>query len=545
MAPCRIRRLPLELGGPGDLWAHDSMPGKGIRWYRQTIFIPEPLNPLRAMAICQRAIVCASELYWDGVLISQNGRIGAIRNVEIPGRSAQFTIVPPHLAKPGRHVVALRVSNAHTFSGFLEAPLQIGYFDNILDRQHLSQTLLLLCTGIFLITAIFHIALLWGRTKGVAYAIFSLLCLSCAVYLLIDAWVHFFPISLAHYYTIALFNDVPWFCMMTLLPIFFLFEFSLPWRRMLSYGIVAIALTCIVPPRLIMFGLLPVSWLPTFELMNQVHMYAITLFAAVISLINIFRRKNGSLLALAGCAALLTGIFLSSQIHIEYGWALGFCVLIVFLTASLARQMAQQNRMRLENEMRSTRLELELLKKHIQPHFLLNSLNSIIAWLEESPQNAVRLVTALAEELRLILQFSKEQLVPVNEELRLCRLHLDVMGLRQDKHYDFTTDTVPDEEMVPPLVFHTLVENGLTHGYAGKNSGTFVFHREVLPKAVKYSIFNDSVTAKNKKPASRPSEGTGLMYVKTRLQEAYPNAWKMESGPKENGWEARIEIAKN
>ena len=62
--------------------------------------------------------------------------------------------------------------------------------------------------------------------------------------------------------------------------------------------------------------------------------------------------------------------------------------------------MAEQNRRRQESELRSARLELELLKKHIQPHFLLNSLNSVIAWLEEEPSTAVRLVNALAEELR-------------------------------------------------------------------------------------------------------------------------------------------------
>jgi hypothetical protein len=530
------------LSAAGNLWAREGVLGKGIMWYRQTLFVPEPLDTLQALAIYQRAVVCASELYWDGALLTRNGRVGATDRGEKPGRSAQFTIVPPHLTAPGRHVVALRVSNAHTFSGIMETPLQIGYFSQISGRLHATEALLLLCAGIFFITALFHAAVLWGRTKGLPYAIFSVLCLSSAVYLLIDTAVHYFPFGLQHYYATALVNDIPWFCMMALLPVFFLFEFAVLRRMVFSGVIAALALALIVPPRLIMFGLLPLSWLGAFVALNQFYMYAVTLFSAAISLVNIFQKKSGSLLALAGCCVLFAGIFISFQKQVDYAWALGFCGLIILLTVSLSRQMAEQNKKRQESELHSARLELELLKKHIQPHFLLNSLNSIVAWLEESPQTAVRLVAALAEELRLILQFSKEKMVLVSEELRLCRLHLEVMGLRQDKQFTLTAGAVPDAETIPPLVFHTLVENGLTHGCAKKNSGAFAFRREALSGAIRYSLFNDG-SVDSGKPVGRPCEGTGLRYVKTRLEEAFPGAWNLESGPAEGGWNVTIQLS--
>ncbi|HUI91773.1 MAG TPA: histidine kinase [Chitinivibrionales bacterium] len=529
------------LGIAGSLWPREGAPGKGIVWYRQTLFIPEPLDTLQALAIYQRAVVCASELYWDGALLSRNGKVGATMRDEMPGRSAQFTVVPPHLALPGRHVVALRVSNAHTFSGLMETPLQIGYFPLLSGRLHVTEALLLLCAGIFFITAVFHAAVLRGRTKGLPYAIFSVLCLSSAVYLLIDTAVHYFPFGLRHYYAVALVNDIPWFCMMTLLPVFFLFEFAMPRRRTVSGAIAAAALGVIVPPRLIMFGLLPVSWLGAFVVLNQFYMYAAALFSTAVSLANIVRKKSGSLLALAGCALLFAGIFISFQKRVEYAWALGFCGLIVLLTVSLSRQMAEQNRKRQESELKSARLELELLKKHIQPHFLLNSLNSIIAWLEENPATATRLVNALAEELRLVLDFSKEKLVPIADEFRLCRLHLEVMGLRRDKQYTLAAAEVPREEKIPPLVFHTLVENGLTHGCAGKNGGAFVFRRETLPHGLRYSLFNDWSAGGSASKTNR-ADGTGLRYVKMRLEEAFPGAWNLRSGPAQGGWEVSIEL---
>jgi hypothetical protein len=530
--------------GAGTLWVHAGNSGKGIRWFRQTIFIPEPLDSLRVIALYQRSIICASELYWDGRLLAQNGRIRDSIQDEVPGKSSQFTVVPPHLSVPGRHIIALRVSNFHTYSGLMEEPLLIGYLPDLLGRQHLIEMMMMLCAGIFLVAGLFHFAILLGRTTGPAYALFGVLCLSSALYLLIDTAVHYFPFSLARYYTIALVNDLPWFFMIVLLPVFFLFEFSVPRRMFWSALIAAIALICIVPPRLIMFDLLPESWLAPFLALNQALMYAVTIIAAAIAFFKMVRRKSGSLLALIGCMALFAGTVISYETPYVYAWSLGFCLLIILLTISLSRQMAQQNRLRQENELRGTRLELELLKKHIQPHFLLNSLNSIIAWLEENPATAGRLVHALADELRALLDFSKEKLVPVNEELRLCRLHCEVMGLRQDKRFSIVADEIPENEKLPPLVLHTLVENGLTHGLAGgKASGEFFVRRAEVPGAIRYTVFNASGGDHASDPAAViVREGTGIRYVKTRLQEAFPDAWSLSYGPRDNGWEVVIKV---
>jgi LytS/YehU family sensor histidine kinase len=203
--------------------------------------------------------------------------------------------------------------------------------------------------------------------------------------------------------------------------------------------------------------------------------------------------------------------------------------------------MALQNKKHQVNELKSARLELELLKKHIQPHFLLNSLNSIIAWLEENPKTAAKLVHALAEELRLILDFSKEKLVNLSDELRLCQLHCEVMGLRQDKQYVLETGVVPQNHYVPPLIIHTLVENGLTHGYSGKIGGTFLFTATEDQDTISYTMYNDCVS-----PCKEiiKTDGTGLRYVKSRLQEAFPGRWNLTAGSKGTGFEICILIRK-
>jgi LytS/YehU family sensor histidine kinase len=201
--------------------------------------------------------------------------------------------------------------------------------------------------------------------------------------------------------------------------------------------------------------------------------------------------------------------------------------------------MAQRDRDYHQAQLHAARLELDLLKKHIQPHFLLNSLNSIIAWLEEDPSTAATLVQALAEELRLLLKSTTEKSVPLSEEVSLCRAHLRVMGLRYGKDYELRQEGGMDSLTVPPLVIHTLVENGLTHGYRDRDRGTFVLRAEKTAEGTRLVLLNDGAVGEGDEGRK---VGTGLRYVQSRLEELYPSRWALASGPVEGGWQVTIDV---
>lgn len=527
-----------ELNAGIGLWVNEGMSGKGLRWYRKTLFFPEPLDSLATLALYQVAVVSANEIFWDGKLIARSGQPGVDKESEKTGLSGQIFPVPRSLATPGRHVIALRVSNFHSFSGVIEAPLQLGYFSQVNGHLFRVQALSIFLAGIFFLTALFHFAILLGHGNKWPYGLFSAFCLSCAVYIFIRGLLRYFQIDLIHYYMLAALNDIPWFLMMVLLPIFFLFEFSSPYKHRLSIFISCVALIVVVLPRLVTFGIVPVSLLNTFDSANRVHAYFTILVSIGVAFWAMFHRKIGSLSASIGLVVFLIGVYFSNRANVENGWAIGFAVLNMFLTVSLSNQMAHRNRLHQEADLRNARLEIELLKKHIQPHFLLNSLNSIVAWLEEDPPTASRLVNALADEMRMLLAFSGEKVIPLAEEIKLCKSHLQVMSLRQEKAYSMTVEGIQGDEMLPPLVIHTLVENGLTHGYKGKDRGVFRLKCEHLKKGLRLVLFNNSVLD-SKQVLTK--EGTGLRYVKTRLEEAFPSLWTLTSGPVEGGWEVVIE----
>ncbi|MCE9597504.1 MAG: histidine kinase [Spirochaetia bacterium] len=241
--------------------------------------------------------------------------------------------------------------------------------------------------------------------------------------------------------------------------------------------------------------------------------------------------------ALKGLGILPANFF--TEYVLQMGSALEMCLLSLGLADRIRvneeeRQKASQAAMESSREkeaakLTAARLEIELLKKNIQPHFLMNSLNAATVWLEEDPGTARRLIEALSEEMRLLLRISPEKVIPVSDEIALCRAHLDVMGLRLEKQYALNVIGISGNETIPPLVFHTLIENGLTHGLHGRSGGVFSIEKCSESGFDVFHIGNDGEIS------NRKGTGTGMKYVASRLDEAYPGKWKLDHGPIESG----------
>ena len=181
-----------------------------------------------------------------------------------------------------------------------------------------------------------------------------------------------------------------------------------------------------------------------------------------------------------------------------------------------------------------------MLKKNIQPHFLLNSLRSITDWLEREPKVAARLVNSLASELRMMLKMSSERIIPLAEEVKLCRSHLEVMGLRGHRALSLETRGIDGEERIPPMVLHTLLEMGLEEAEEGSQPIRFLLAARP-GTGLRLSISHD---ASLKTRWQRSPDETGLKYVRARLEEAFPGRWHLRPGAAsaETSWQAEVDI---
>ena len=105
------------------------------------------------------------------------------------------------------------------------------------------------------------------------------------------------------------------------------------------------------------------------------------------------------------------------------------------------------------------------LQSQINPHFLFNSLNTLIAEIEYNPRNAVEFTRNLSNVYRYVLQCQDKTLVTLGDELDFLDAFLFLHKVRLGDCITCDIE-VPDdcrERMVPPLTLQLLAENVIKH----------------------------------------------------------------------------------
>jgi len=218
-------------------------------------------------------------------------------------------------------------------------------------------------------------------------------------------------------------------------------------------------------------------------------------------------------------------------------------LLLTSVILSVSRKIKEQDRHYEALRLQSQRLETELLKKSIQPHFIMNTLLSIKSWIGKNIGKAENLIESLADEYRIISAISTEKEIPLSEEISLCRHHLKIMGYRRDATYKLITESDEGNVKIPPMVLHTLIENGITHSFKPKENGTFQLFCKKTGRDVEFRLLNDG--SKIAQLSQEKSEdGMGMKYVKARLEESYPGNWNLTYGLKNGLWEVNITITR-
>jgi LytS/YehU family sensor histidine kinase len=137
------------------------------------------------------------------------------------------------------------------------------------------------------------------------------------------------------------------------------------------------------------------------------------------------------------------------------------------------KEIAEQRTRKLEAESR-----LRLLESRIHPHFLFNTLNSVMSLIVSNPGKAERVVGQLSSLLRASLDTTERRLIPLREELEMVQSYLEIERARfEDKLQSLAhllQLDVPVElegAMVAPMSIQTLVENAVKHGITPLDGG--------------------------------------------------------------------------
>lgn len=117
---------------------------------------------------------------------------------------------------------------------------------------------------------------------------------------------------------------------------------------------------------------------------------------------------------------------------------------------------------------RQLRTELDTLRNQVSPHFLFNSLNTLMALIPEDPDAATRFTRSLSQVYRHILQQKDKELVDLGAELDFTEAYIALMQVRFADSLRITVDVEPEHRrlFIAPLTLQLLLENALKHNVA-------------------------------------------------------------------------------
>jgi signal transduction histidine kinase len=126
----------------------------------------------------------------------------------------------------------------------------------------------------------------------------------------------------------------------------------------------------------------------------------------------------------------------------------------------------------LEAEQLKSRAEVAHLRAHLEPHFLLNTLNAIAGLVTEEPREARRLLVCLGDLMREAVQDASD-LQSLDKQLAWLRRYAEILEARHRGVLRFRWDIAPGCEavLIPRLLLQPLVENAVKHGALRRGDG--------------------------------------------------------------------------
>ena len=178
--------------------------------------------------------------------------------------------------------------------------------------------------------------------------------------------------------------------------------------------------------------------------------------------------------------------------------------------------------------------ELQALSSQINPHFLYNTLDTII-WMAEfqDSQRVVKVTKSLATYFRLALNQGKD-LICLSDEINHVRQYLFIQKQRYGDKLDYDIKENPefDKLVLPKLVLQPLVENALYHGIKEKDGKGHIRLSVEKEEATLVMIIEDDgvgfQVAEEGSQTQLKRGGVGLKNVDQRLKLHFGDRYQME-----------------
>ncbi|MEI9958728.1 MAG: histidine kinase [Ferruginibacter sp.] len=154
--------------------------------------------------------------------------------------------------------------------------------------------------------------------------------------------------------------------------------------------------------------------------------------------------------------------------------------------------------------------EFQVLRNQVNPHFLFNSFNTLISYIEEDPGMAVDYVEKLSAFFRNIVNYRDQDVITLGEELSVLTTYFYLQQKRHGKSLMLNISISAEEKkliFIPPLTLQLLIENAIKHNAVSKETPLEI---TISLENKKQLVIKNNI---NPKITREPGTGTGLQNI--------------------------------
>ncbi|MDM1757982.1 histidine kinase [Acinetobacter sp. 251-1] len=206
-------------------------------------------------------------------------------------------------------------------------------------------------------------------------------------------------------------------------------------------------------------------------------------------------------------------------LHLSYGALLGaFCLRYIYMRGQWLKQQNSELNAR-----------VQAMQARIHPHFLFNSLNSVVSLISINPDKAEQMLIDLSKLFRV--SFQELKLVSLAEEIELSKKYISIeqirLGDRLNVEWNVQQPQLLKQVKIPLLTLQPLIENSIFHGVEQKHINAKIgILVEILQNQVTIVITNPFIQDRIN---SREGHGIALENVKQRLKAHFGESVQFRS----------------
>jgi two-component system sensor histidine kinase AlgZ len=230
---------------------------------------------------------------------------------------------------------------------------------------------------------------------------------------------------------------------------------------------------------------------------------------------------------------------------VQTGVIISFFLAGAYMFKRATRRIADAQSRALKERAAAVEARFQALQARTNPHFLFNTLNSIMSLISKDAEQAEHLLGRLSTLLRYSIEGADRSHISLGEELDAVRDYLSIEQLRLGERLRFTLSVADDVNLatrVPPMVLQPLVENAIVHAVARSVRGGSVLVGVNMASEQRVDLVVEDEGAP---PDASPHVGTktALSNLRERLRILYGEEATLTAGPRPaGGFRARVII---